>query len=149
METALKILLAVDGSDYTIRAAQYLATHFEWLRGTPELHLLHVTLPIPMGLAVIQAEKILGWDAVDHYYKEAAEAALAPAEELLREKNIPFQRSYKVGDIAKEIQCYAEKNKMDMIVMGSHGHGALKNLVMGSIATNVLAATNIPVLIVR
>jgi len=36
-----------------------------------------------------------------------------------------------------------------MIVMGSHGHGALQNLVMGSVATKVLAVTKVPVLIVR
>jgi nucleotide-binding universal stress UspA family protein len=36
-----------------------------------------------------------------------------------------------------------------MIVMGSHGHGALTNLVMGSVTTKVLAITSVPVLIVR
>ena len=36
-----------------------------------------------------------------------------------------------------------------MIVMGSHGHGALINLVVGSVATEVLAACKLPVLIVR
>ena len=145
----MKILFAVDGSDYTVKAANYLATHFAWFQGAPELHLLHVKLPIPVGLAVVQAERILGGDAVNRYYKEEAEAALAPAEEIFRKQNIPFQSTYKVGDIAREIHAYAVNNRMDMIVMGSHGHGALKNLVIGSVATKILGATDIPVLSVR
>jgi nucleotide-binding universal stress UspA family protein len=37
-----------------------------------------------------------------------------------------------------------------MIVMGSHGHDVLRNLVMGSAATKVIATTaDIPILIVR
>jgi nucleotide-binding universal stress UspA family protein len=36
-----------------------------------------------------------------------------------------------------------------MIVMGSHGHGALSGLVLGSVVTKVLAACKVPVLVVR
>jgi nucleotide-binding universal stress UspA family protein len=36
-----------------------------------------------------------------------------------------------------------------MIVMGSHGHGALANVVLGSVTTKVLAIATVPVLIVR
>jgi nucleotide-binding universal stress UspA family protein len=36
-----------------------------------------------------------------------------------------------------------------MLVMGSHGHGALATLVMGSVATQVVAECKVPVLLVR
>ena len=88
-------------------------------------------------------------DVVNDYYREESEAALRPSEKLLAKKEIPFHAGYKVGDIAQEIQAYVKKNRIDMIVMGSHGHGALTNLVMGSVATKVLASTDVPVLIVR
>ena len=145
----MRILLAVDGSPFTIKAVTYLVSHLEWFRGEPELHLLHVKLPIPAGLAVEQARRILGDDAVTDYYEEQSRAALAPAEEILRTANIPFRPHYKVGDIAKEIHAFALAHKIDMIVMGSHGHGALANVVLGSIATKVLATSTVPVLIVR
>lgn len=146
----MKILLAVDGSDYTIKAADFLIRHFDWFKNTPELHLLHVKLPIPAGLAIGRARALLGEEVIESYYKEEAERALAPAEELLRAGDVPFQSSYLVGDIAEEIRLYASKNMIDLIVMGSHGLGALKSLVMGSVATKVLATTiPIPVLIVR
>lgn len=145
----MKILLAVDGSDYTVKAVTYLSSHLDWFRGEPELHLLHVRQPIPAGLAVEQAGRILGEDGATDYYKEESAAALAPAEKILRMEGIPFQSHYKVGDIAPEIHAFALKKKIDMIAMGSHGHGALANVVLGSIATKVLAASTIPVLIVR
>jgi len=37
----------------------------------------------------------------------------------------------------------------DLVMMGSHGHSALGNLVMGSVATQVLAHCKVPVLLVR
>ena len=141
----MKILIAVDGSPYSIKAVKHVIKHFNWFSAPPELHLLHVKLPLPSG----RARSFLGSDVVNDYYREESEAALAPSEKLLRKKEIPFQSGYKVGEIAKEIQSYVKKNKIDMIVMGSHGHGALTNLVMGSVATKVLATTSVPVMIVR
>jgi nucleotide-binding universal stress UspA family protein len=145
----MKILLAVDGSTFTTKAVTYLATHLQWFQDAPELHLLHVKPPIPVGLAVTQARAILGNDAVEDYYKEEAAAALGPAEKVLHKLEIPFQSTYKVGDIAHEIKHYAAEHEIDMIVMGSHGHGALAGVVLGSVATKVLATTASPVLIVR
>lgn len=141
----MKILLAVDGSRYTSKAVKYLISHLDWFQGQPELHLLHVTEPIPMG----RVRALMGKQAVDQYYQEEAESALTPAEKILRKHEIPFQRAYRVGDIPEEIHAYAKKNKCDLITMGSHGHRALEGLVMGSVATKILAVTNIPVLIVR
>lgn len=146
----MKILLAVDGSDYTVRAANFLIKHFDWFRAPPELHLLHVKLPIPKGLAATQAASILGSDAIADYYREESQAALAHAEKILREAGVAYTARYEVGGIADRICAYAGDHAMDLIVMGSHGHGAFANLVMGSVATKVLAAkSRVPVLIVR
>jgi nucleotide-binding universal stress UspA family protein len=43
----------------------------------------------------------------------------------------------------------ADTGKFDMLVMGSHGHGVFGNLVMGSVATQVLSQSKVPVLMVR
>jgi len=145
----MKILLAADGSPYTSKAATFLSTHLEWFQEKPELHLLHVKLPIPSGLAVEQARKILGDPAVDDYYRDESKAALAPAETIFREQGIPFESHYKVGEVAPKIQAYAAKHGIDLIVMGSHGHSALMGVVLGSVATKVLAMSTVPVLIVR
>lgn len=145
----MKILFAVDGSEYTVKAANYLVSHFSWFKDAPELHLLHVRPPIPGGLAVTQAERIVGIEEVAEYYKDEATLALAPAEDIFNKHHIGFQSAYKIGDIAQQVQAYAREHDIDLITMGSHGHGALKNLVLGSAATKILATSSIPVLIVR
>ena len=47
--------------------------------------------------------------------------------------------SSKVGPIADSIIKAAEEGKFDLLVMGTHGHGTLGRLVMGSVSTQVLA----------
>ena len=141
----MKILIAVDGSAFSTNAVKHVIKHFNWFSSAPDLHLLHVKSPLPSG----GARSFLSSDMVQRYYQEESESALKPSEKILRKKQIPFRSVWTVGDIAKEIQSHVKKNKIDMIVMGSHGHGALTNVVMGSVATKVLASTAIPVMIVR
>ena len=44
---------------------------------------------------------------------------------------------------------YAQKNGMDLIVMGTHGYTGLKKMIMGSVASGVLNTSAIPVLLIR
>lgn len=141
----MNILIAADGSTYTEKATEFVASHLDWFAGNPQLHLFHVEFPI----ASKHARAALGSNAVDNYYMEESKTALAPAEKILRDKSISFHSSFAVGDIAEGIQTYSKKHAIDMVVMGSHGKGATMNLLMGSVATKVLATTSIPVLIVR
>jgi nucleotide-binding universal stress UspA family protein len=141
----MKILLAIDGSSYSTKAVTYIASHLDWFQGNRELHVLHVKAPIPLG----HARAAAGAEAVENYYKEEAAAALAPTEILLQKSGVPYRTTYRIGDVAEQIEAYAKEHDIDMIVMGSHGHGALKNLVMGSVTTKVLATTHVPVLVVR
>jgi len=55
----------------------------------------------------------------------------------------------KVGHAGETICKVADSGKFDMIIMGSHGHGVFGNLVMGSVATQVLSHSKVPVLMVR
>jgi nucleotide-binding universal stress UspA family protein len=141
----MKILTLVDGSECSAKAVGYVATHQDLCQGKDGLRLLYIHPPVPGGLA----RSIVGSDAINAYYNEESKAALAPSEKILRDKGIPYQADYTVGDIAEQVQAYAAKHGIEMIVMGSHGHGGLKSLVMGSVATKVLTTASVPVLIVR
>lgn len=141
----MKILLAADGSEYTKRAARYIAEHISMLSDRPEIHLLHVHSRLPYPGAAAAAGK----KAVEAYQREESEKALAVAEKELRKAGLAFKAGWTVGDVAAEIKDYAKKSKIDMIVMGSHGHTALGNLTMGSVATRVIATSKVPVLVVR
>ncbi len=54
-----------------------------------------------------------------------------------------------MGSAGTLIGKLADTGKFDLLVMGSHGHSALGNLVMGSVTTQVLAHCKTPVLLVR
>jgi nucleotide-binding universal stress UspA family protein len=53
------------------------------------------------------------------------------------------------GHPVTEILEQAEKRKCDLIVMGTHGHGVLEDVLMGSTAQRVIRRSQIPVLVVR
>jgi len=141
----MKILLAVDGSEYSRRAANFVVKHLSWLAQPPELHLLHVHAPIPYPGAAAAAGK----GAVEKYQREESEAALAVAQKELAAANVPSKSSWRVGDVVEEIARYVEQNAIDLVVVGSHGRGTLTALALGSVAMKILATVKTPALIIR
>ena len=140
----MNILLAVDGSDYTKRMLSYLITHKDTLGPGHSYSVFHAVLPVPHGAAAFAGPAL-----VHKYYEEEAKTVLEPIRAFLAEHGIDAAFVHKVGHPADEIASYAESGKFDLLVMGSHGVGALRNLVLGSVATKVLAQCRVPVLLVR
>jgi nucleotide-binding universal stress UspA family protein len=140
----MKTLLAVDGSDYTKRMLSYLATHKDFLGTAQACTVLYVVLPVPH-----RAAAFAGPEMVHGYYEDDARVVLEPIQAFMREQGIEATFVHKVGHPADEIASYAEAGNFDLVIMGSHGVGALKNLVLGSVATKVLARCTVPVLLVR
>ena len=138
----MKILVAVDGSPQSISALGSLTQRISWFRENAELTLLYSHPPLPYQRAVSWA----GHEAVHAYYDEESDAALVEARKLLDAKSLTYQIEKRIGDPAAEIIDCAETGRFDLIVMGTHGHTALVNLVLGSVATKVLAGSKTPVL---
>lgn len=141
----MKVLLATDGSKYALEAIEAFVSRLAWFREAPAIDLVHVHPPIPVGRAVAWAGK----EAVERYYSEEAAAALKPAEDLLARREVAFKTVKLVGEPGHEIVRHAETAGCDLIVVGTRGHGAVANLVMGSVATKVLAAARVPVMVIR
>lgn len=55
----------------------------------------------------------------------------------------------KTGSAADVSAALAQHGKFDLLVMGSYGHSALANLVMGCVVTKVMATCTTPILIIR
>lgn len=140
----MKILIAVDGSAYTKKMLAYLVTHEASFVQGSEFTLLTVQPHLPA-----RATTVLDKTFVDSYYLEEAERVLAPVTKFLLRHGVDPKSSWKVGAAGPTISKFAHQGKFDLLVMGSHGHGALVNLVLGSVATQVLANCSVPVLIVR
>ena len=140
----MKILLAVDGSEYTKKMLGYLTTHSELFSADNGYTIFTVQAALPP-----RARAAVGKEIVEKYYSEESEKVLGPVSKFLARHGIDAKSQWKVGQAGEQIAKMAESGKFDLVIMGSHGHGALGNLVMGSVATNVLAHCKVPVLLVR
>lgn len=141
----MKILVAVDGSAQSLAAVKSLVDHAAWFRDAEEITLLHAHPPIPYKAAAAWA----GRDAVARYYSEESDAALEGAAQLLTSRGLRFATAKCVGDPAEEIVRHAADGRFDLVAMGTHGHSALENLLMGSVATRVLARSKVPVVFMK
>ena len=140
----MKILLAVDGSPYTKRMLAWLATHEEWLAAPHTYTVLNVVPMIPP-----HAASMFSSDDLKAYYNDMSDAVFKPIRKFTARHDLATDYVAKVGHAPEVIAKQAKKLGCDLIIMGSHGHGNLMNLVTGSVATQVLARSTVPVLLVR
>ena len=138
------ILLPVDGSQNALRAVQKLVTKRDWFRSPFELHLLNAQLPIASGLI----KSFISQTQLEHYYRDQGLAALHAARSVLDKGGVPYQYHIGVGKPAETILEYARDKHSDVIIMGTHGHGALQNVLLGSVAMHVVHGASIPVLLI-
>ena len=140
----MKILLAVDGSAYSKKMLAYLATHESLLNSDNSYTAFTAQAALPP-----RARAAVGKEIVDQYYADESEKVLAPVAKFLLRHGINAKSEWKVGPAGATIAKIATDGQFDLVIMGSHGHSAVVNLVMGSIATQVLAHCKVPVLLVR
>lgn len=140
----MKILLAVDGSAYTKKMLAYLTTHLEVFNAKSEFTVFTVQMPLPP-----RARAAVGAEVANSYYAEESAKVTDPVVKFLARHGIEAKVLSKTGSPGELIAKAAETGKFDLVMMGSHGHSALGNLVMGSVATKVLAHCKAPVLLVR
>jgi nucleotide-binding universal stress UspA family protein len=139
----MRILLAADGSTFTKKALAFLVNHEALAADGGEVVVFHVQVPMPPHVQTMVGAKI-----VADYQADEAEKVLAPIRDFLQRHAIPFRTSWTVGHAAQEIVIAAQREACHMIVMGTHGHGLLSRAFMGSVAQNVVAHSEIPVLLV-
>ena len=141
----MKILLPVDGSECALRAVGQLIAHCAWFRDMPEIHLLHVHPPIPIGR--VQAH--IGKETLHAYYLEEGQQALLSAQQALDAAGRFHTTHIHVGQPAEVVSRMATELAVDLIFMGSHGRSGVAGLLVGSVATRVLNLAPCPVLLVK
>lgn len=140
----MKILVAVDGSRYTRRMLAYLAAHDDFLGNHHQYTVLTVVPNLPGRTAVALDRAV-----VKSYYEEEAERVFKPIRGFIARHGIEASYVSRVGAPGDLIARQAAAGRFDLLIMGSHGHGSLTGLVMGSVATKVLASCKTPLLLVR
>jgi nucleotide-binding universal stress UspA family protein len=140
----MKILLPVDGSDYTKRMLAYVAGQGELLGPNHQYTLFTVVPALPP-----HAARHIDRASLDAYYREQADEVLQAAKAYAEQQGLAVQVDSRIGHAADAIAAYAQSGKHDLIVMGSQGHAALASLVLGSVTRGVLACCTVPVLLIR
>ena len=142
----MKVLLAVDGSEFSLDATKCLIEHADWYRDKPSVELVFVHLPVPKlpGMG-----KVIGNNQLQAYYQQEGEAGLVAARKLLDAAGIRYEARVLVGQVAETIVSHAKSARCDLIFIGTHGRTATGNMLLGSTATKVLHISSVPVLLVR
>lgn len=139
----MKVLLAADGSAYTKRMLAWLAAHDELLDRQTEYTVMTVVAEIPPHAGF--------FDLADPraFYQEQAEEVLRPVRAFVAQQGWRAEFEHCAGHPAQAISDAATQGAFDLVVLGSHGHSALGNLVLGSVASGVLARCKTPALLIR
>lgn len=142
----MKILLAVDGSEQSLKAVDYLVAHIDDWRERPHVDLVTVHLPVPHPPGM---HLVVGKNQVEAYYEEEGQACLAEARRRLSSAGVMHEARVLVGQVAETLAAEAKKGACDLILIATHGHGAAMRMVLGSVATGVLHLSAVPILLVK
>jgi nucleotide-binding universal stress UspA family protein len=150
---APRVGIAIDGSEYGLAAVRYVLKHRDLFGPVPNLTLIHVVADLLSayvpGLAMMPMPTFSPEQAADAQ-TAAFEAAIAPARKILKRAGLVAAEARLISNATgDEIAEYARKNRLDMLFMGSHGHGAFTSVVLGSVATRVAARCDTPLLLIR
>jgi nucleotide-binding universal stress UspA family protein len=140
----MKILFAADGSKYTKKALAYLMAHESLLGPDGELMVLNVQPPMPP-----QVKTMVGAKVVADYQRDEAAKVLVPIDRFLKRHKVKYKLSSAVGVPGEQVVKAAKQFKAQMIVMGTHGHGFMGRVLMGSVAQRVTTDAEVPVLLVK
>ncbi len=141
-----KILCPIDFSEHSLRALENaieLADKFE-----SELILINVVAPFPVLPATPHPISF----NIQNYEDELVETSLQSLKNIAMEK-IPKKTiiilEVMQGDASSKIIEYAKDQQIDLIILSTHGTGALKHFLFGSVAEKVLRHSSCPVLTIK
>ena len=140
-----KILIATDDSESAADAVEFgveLAAEHD--AAVIFVHVAVATDVIPVsGFGLIGAAP-----RVPHLIDDLDRVPLDKAEEVAEEHGVRATSKLLVGDAADEIVACADDQAVDLIVIGSRGHGTLASALLGSVSREVLSQSRRPVAIV-
>lgn len=147
-----KILVAIDGSTHSIKAAKYaidLASKYD-----SEIILLSV---VPSRISVGDSSGIFGMVS-ESYLKKYKEDSKIWFNEIIKEsknKNIDVESRIKTKVVTTPVSIvagvldYAIKEKVKLIIIGTRGRSGIKRMLLGSVASGVVTYAHCPVMVIK
>jgi nucleotide-binding universal stress UspA family protein len=140
-----RILVAFDGSGASLRALAKAVELAKSCNASIETVFAH-DAPLSYGEIAVYVPQ----HKMAELQRSHAEQVLAEAEKKggLEASGLPYSLEILAGPVAQAIVDRARAAGADLIVIGRHGHSAVRDLLMGSVAMKVLHASPLPVLLV-
>jgi nucleotide-binding universal stress UspA family protein len=137
------MVVAVDFSEASARVYDAAADLADRLRA--RVVVVNITEPQVdlVGLAIPQA-----YNTPEEEIKKQAEARLNAARELFEARSVQVETVHEWGPVVPCILDKVAKYGAGLVVVGSHGHGSLYNLLVGSVAEGVIRHSTVPVVVV-
>lgn len=138
-------LLATDGSECSLKAAKFL---IDMVREQPDaqITIFHVNYTIPVyteGILPLPVENLREFTAEDKH------KMVLDTTELFDQADIKYQVKIRDGFPASEIIQETKEGAYDLLVVGSHGYGAMDRILLGSVSERVAEEAVCPVLVVK
>lgn len=132
------ILVPLDGSAFGEHALPFALSLAR--RAGVQLHLVHVHMPPAPILADANDLELCGYERM--YFEGVVQRIEARWD-------VPITTKLLDGPVAQTLHEYAVASESDLIVMTTHGRGALSRFWLGSIADTVIRQVSVPVLLIR
>ncbi len=139
----MKILLPLDGSEHALSAVRHA------------IRLVDEGLDASFVLTNVQAPAYLyevvmaSPDAIGRATGAAAASALDAGRALLDAADIPYEVEPATGEPVPMLLEVIERHACDAVIMGTHGHGALRAVLLGSVSQGLVQHSPVPVTLVR
>ena len=141
----MRIAIAVDGSENSLRAVREAVTVSNALKQTPELLLLNVHL----SALISPVAKGIDRHQIEQYMDQIAEEELKDAKKILAEAGRSFTAIKGHGEVAATILDIVKKQNLDLLVVGGKGRSSISDLILGSVTTKLISHSPVPVLVVK
>lgn len=133
-----KILVPLDGSKNSLRGLKFA------------INLAKQSNMSIIGLTIFSLPFYLKTQKIIQQKRKKSEQIINQAKILSQKKKVPFFGEIKFSDnIGQEIILCSEKNKTDMIIIGSRGPDPEFELFLGSVANYVMNKSKIPVTVIK
>lgn len=140
-----KILVPIDFSDHSRKALRYAIPFARKFNAS--LDLIYVVEP-----TVYPADFSFGQVGFPTIEDELRKRGAEELDELIKKdiaKQVPARRAVRTGKAFYEILLYAKEEKIDFIIIATHGHSGIEHALFGSTAEKVVRKASCPVLVVR
>jgi nucleotide-binding universal stress UspA family protein len=141
----MRIAIAVDGSENSLRAVNHALALARQLKEPPSLILLNVHL----SALISPVAKGIDRHQIEQYMDQIAEEELAEAKKAVAAAGLAASVVKGHGEVAATILEIAKKENIDMLVVGGKGRSGLTDLLLGSITTKLVSVSPVPVLVVK